>query len=223
MSIRKNKISNEQIAEYLILNPDFFDENPEVLNSLKIVHDSGAAVSLIEKQVEYLRSNYNSTTDKLLSLLENAKNNEDLFFFTQKLLLSLIDAENIKEIIKLIEKAFKKDFGAKESRLIFFSNTSTNIPKERTEDTDKALKVLGDKLKSKNLYCGGLDKKAKDFLFGKTSNLVEVALIPLKCKSVSGLIALGSEKEGKYNANKDSIFLDFIAKVTTKVIDKKNE
>ena len=57
MSMRKNKISNEQIAEYLILNPDFFDENPEVLNSLKIVHDSGAAVSLIEKQVEYLRSN----------------------------------------------------------------------------------------------------------------------------------------------------------------------
>jgi len=102
MSIRKNKISNEQIAEYLILNPDFFDENPEVLNSLKIVHDSGAAVSLIEKQVEYLRSNYNSTTDKLLSLLENAKNNEDLFFLTQKLLLSLIDAENIKEIITII-------------------------------------------------------------------------------------------------------------------------
>ena len=214
--MRKNKISNEEIAEYLILNPGFFDENPEVLNSLKIVHDSGAAVSLIEKQVEYLRSNYNSTTDKLLSLLENAKNNEDLFFLTQKLLLSLIDAENIKEIIKLIEKAFKKDFGAKESRLIFFSNTSTNIPKERTEDPDKALKVLGDKLKSKNLYCGDLDKKAKDFLF-------EVALIPLKCKSISGLIALGSEKEGKYNANKDSIFLDFIAKVTSKVIDKKNE
>ena len=208
--MRKNKISNEEIAEYLILNPGFFDENPEVLNSLKIVHDSGAAVSLIEKQVEYLRSNYNSTTDKLLSLLENAKNNEDLFFLTQKLLLSLIDAENIKEIIKLIEKAFKKDFGAKESRLIFFSNTST-------------LKVLGDKLKSKNLYCGDLDKKAKDFLFGKTSNLVEVALIPLKCKSISGLIALGSEKEGKYNTNKDSIFLDFIAKVTSKVIDKKNE
>ena len=76
---KKNKLSNKEIAEYLILNPNFFKENPEVLNSIEIVQDSGAAVSLIEKQVELLRSNYNSTTDKLIEILGIAKNNEDIF------------------------------------------------------------------------------------------------------------------------------------------------
>ena len=92
---KKNKLSNKEIAEYLILNPNFFKENPEVLNSIEIVHDSGAAVSLIEKQVELLRSNYNSTTDKLIEILGIAKNNEDIFSLTKKLIISLIGTKNI--------------------------------------------------------------------------------------------------------------------------------
>ncbi|HHZ84847.1 MAG TPA: DUF484 family protein, partial [Gammaproteobacteria bacterium] len=93
---KKYKVSNKEIAEYLILNPNFFKENPEVLNSIEIIHESGAAVSLIQKQVELLRSNYNSTTDKLMELLGIAKNNEDIFILTKELILSLIDASSIE-------------------------------------------------------------------------------------------------------------------------------
>ena len=117
---KKNKLSNKEIAEYLILNPNFFKENPEVLNSIEIVHDSGAAVSLIQKQVELLRSNYNSTTDKLMELLGIAKNNEDIFILTKELILSLIDALSIEEIVVLLEKSFVADFGAKNSKVLFF-------------------------------------------------------------------------------------------------------
>ena len=42
---KKKKLTSKEIAEYLILNPDFFKENPEVLSSIEIVHESGAAVS----------------------------------------------------------------------------------------------------------------------------------------------------------------------------------
>jgi len=122
---KKNKLSNKEIAEYLILNPNFFKENPEVLNSIEIVHDSGAAVSLIQKQVELLRSNYNSTTDKLMELLGIAKNNEDIFILTKELILRLIDASNIEEIVALLEKSFVEDFGARKSRVLFF----TDLPK----------------------------------------------------------------------------------------------
>ena len=113
---KKNKVSNKEIAEYLILNPNFFKENPEVLNSIEIIHESGAAVSLIQKQVELLRSNYNSTTDKLMELLGIAKNNEDIFILTKELILSLIDASSIEEIVALLEKSFVADFGAKNSK-----------------------------------------------------------------------------------------------------------
>ena len=56
--MNKKKVQNlteKQVEEYLILNPNFLTDNPEVLNSLEVIHETGGAVSLIQKQVEVLR------------------------------------------------------------------------------------------------------------------------------------------------------------------------
>ena len=37
---KKPNPSAKEVADYLILNPNFFKENPEVLNSIEIVHES---------------------------------------------------------------------------------------------------------------------------------------------------------------------------------------
>ena len=91
--MNKKKVQNlteKQVEEYLILNPNFLTNNPEVLNSLEVIHETGGAVSLIQKQVEVLRENYNATTNNLLGLLSVAKNNEEIFNETQQLILDLI-------------------------------------------------------------------------------------------------------------------------------------
>ena len=75
----QKNLTNKQVQEFLLLNPDFLSKNPEVLKSLEVIHDAGGAVSLIQRQVEILRDNYNSTTNNLLNLLTIAKNNEDIF------------------------------------------------------------------------------------------------------------------------------------------------
>ena len=157
---KKNKVSNKEIAEYLILNPNFFKENPEVLNSIEIIHESGAAVSLIQKQVELLRSNYNSTTDKLMELLGIAKNNEDIFILTKELILSLIDASSIEEIVALLEKSFVADFGAKNSKVLFFTESSKNLPKGRIKNPAEATNILGNLLKPGKIFCGEICYKA---------------------------------------------------------------
>ena len=108
---KRHNHSAKEVADYLILNPKFFKEDPEVLNSIEIVHDSGADVSLIQRQIELLRTDYNSTTHKVMELLANAKNNDDIFILTKKLILDLIDASNIEEITALLEKRFKNAFG----------------------------------------------------------------------------------------------------------------
>ena len=40
------------VAKYLRKYPDFLVKHPEVLQAVKLPHESGAAVSLIERQVE---------------------------------------------------------------------------------------------------------------------------------------------------------------------------
>ena len=219
---KKNKVSNKEIAEYLILNPNFFKENPEVLNSIEIIHESGAAVSLIQKQVELLRSNYNSTTDKLMELLGIAKNNEDIFILTKELILSLIDASNIEEIVALIEKSFVADFGAKKSKVLFFTESSKNLPKGRVKNPAEARNILGNLLKPGKIFCGEVNKEVAKFIFNRKTSVKEMALVPLNSSSLLGLIALGSDQPGKYSDNKDTLFLDFIAEVVSKLIDGHN-
>ena len=219
---KKNKVSNKEIAEYLILNPNFFKENPEVLNSIEIIHESGAAVSLIQKQVELLRSNYNSTTDKLMELLGIAKNNEDIFILTKELILSLINASSIEEIVALIEKSFVADFGAKKSKVLFFTESSKNLPKGRVKNPAEATNILGNLLKPGKIFCGEVNKKVAKFIFNQKTGVKEIALVPLNSSSLLGLIALGSDQPGKYSDNKDTLFLDFIAEVVSKLIDSHN-
>jgi uncharacterized protein YigA (DUF484 family) len=219
---KKNKVSNKEIAEYLILNPNFFKENPEVLNSIEIIHESGAAVSLIQKQVELLRSNYNSTTDKLMELLGIAKNNEDIFILTKELILSLINASSIEEIVALIEKSFVADFGAKKSKVLFFTESSKNLPKGRVKNPAEARNILGNLLKPGKIFCGEVNKEVAKFIFNQKTSVKEMALVPLNSSSLLGLIALGSDQPGKYSDNKDTLFLDFIAEVVSKLIDSHN-
>mgnify|MGYP001235287063 CR=1 FL=1 len=219
---RKNKISSQEIAEYLILNPDFFNENPQVLSSLEVVHETGSAVSLIQKQVELLRSNYNSTTDKLMGLLTTAKNNEDIFFLTKKLILNLIDASNIEELTNHIELSFEEDFGATKSKLIYFSEPSKELPKGRLRKLSEATELLSNILKSKKIFCGEIDKDLTNFIFNQKVLFKEVALIPLRSNSIRGMISLGTDQVGKYSENKDTLFLDFIAEIASKLIDNYN-
>ena len=219
---KKSLLSRNEIAEYLILNPDFFKENPEVLNSIEIVHESGGAVSLIQKQVEILRSNYNSTTDKLMELLGIAKANEDIFSLTKKLIIELVGTSNIEEAIVLLEKSFESDFGSKASRVLFFTESSKNLPRGRVKSPSEAISTIGDILKTGEIFSGEIDKSKANFLFGKEFKITEVALVPLSCNSLTGVIALGTEELGKYNKDKDTIFLDFIAEVASKIIDNHN-
>ena len=218
----KNRLSNDEIVEFLILNPNFFKENPEVLNFLEIVHESGPAVSLIQKQVELLRSNYNSTTDKLMEILGVAKNNVNIFSLTKTLILSLIDTSNVEEIVSLLEKSFKSDFGAKISKVLFFTESPENLPIGRVRNPSEATRILGNVLKPGKIYCGGIDKKMATFIFDQKSKITESALIPLSCNSLTGLIALGTDEIGKYDNKKDTMFLDFISEVVSKLVDSHN-
>ena len=53
----KKSLNEKEVEQFLLLNPDFLSKNSHILNALEIVHETGGAVSLIQKQVELLREN----------------------------------------------------------------------------------------------------------------------------------------------------------------------
>ena len=47
--------TEEQVIVYLRNHPDFFQQHAHLLSELRLPHESGSAVSLVERQVAILR------------------------------------------------------------------------------------------------------------------------------------------------------------------------
>ena len=46
---KAGELTREEVADYLRANPDFFIDQDELLRSLTLPHDSGWAISLVER------------------------------------------------------------------------------------------------------------------------------------------------------------------------------
>ena len=93
-----SKISSEEVVEYLKENPDFFNLNPESLNQINLKHESGDAISLIEKQIIELRKSSEQANKHLIQILENAKRNEKLFLLSREIILGLLASSTIDAV-----------------------------------------------------------------------------------------------------------------------------
>ncbi|MFB0988682.1 MAG: DUF484 family protein, partial [Gammaproteobacteria bacterium] len=93
-----SELSAEEVANYLKANPEFFIEQEGLLADLSLPHESGKAISLIERQVTILRNRGADARQKLNNLLENARNNDQLFDTTRSLVLALLRAKDVTEI-----------------------------------------------------------------------------------------------------------------------------
>ena len=222
--MNKKDLKEKDVVEFLLMNPNFFKSNPDVLNALEITHNSEGTVSLVQKQVENLRNDYNSTLENLAQFLENAKENERIFSLTKRITLALLEQENITDLIEELEKRFINDFGASVCKVLFFGGEINKLPKGRVVGKDLAIKSLGELIKPNQIYSGPIDvdSKAKKFLFGNKETIKECVLVSLKTKSVTAILMLGSETNDKYSPEKDSLFLEFISDVASSLIDRQN-
>ncbi len=217
----KKSIDPKEVEDFLILNPDFLSANSHILNSIEIVHETGGAVSLIQKQVEMLRKNYDSTSSNLLQLLKIAKTNEGIFEKTKSLILELIICRNLNDVILITEKKFIEEFKADACKVLFFKD-NTNLPKGRILDAKEAHKMIGKKYNAGEIFCGPLDKRESGYIFDKKDKIIDSVLVPIKNTECPGMLAIGSRIEDTYSKENDSLFLEFVAETLSKLIDRNN-
>ena len=93
----------QQVVKYLRTRPDFFERHEELLGNLRLPHQSGDAVSLIERQISILREQNTKVKNQLNRLLENAQVNEDLIERINALILVLLDADTLDAVLDIIQ------------------------------------------------------------------------------------------------------------------------
>ncbi|TCS44015.1 DUF484 family protein [Reinekea marinisedimentorum] len=211
-------ISEEEVVRYLRLQPHFFEDHPNLLKSLHLKHDSGDAISLIERQNHILRKENNDLIDRLNHFINVAQRNDNLFMKLQKLVLELIACRTLNDISKVLNQVLTERFDVDQVQLV--------LTHQQTTDGDLWLycdrEILNTHFRStitelKN-QCGEFSETSRQLLFAE-SEVKSVALgaVTLNGKGI-GLIALGSHSASHFRSSTDTLFLGHLANVISQLL-----
>ena len=184
------------VADYLKNNLDFFVKNSAILAELKIPHEHGGAISLVEKQLTVLREQNQETNKKIHELIEIATQNEELARRMHQLALTLIDADDPKDIFSTMYDNLKKNFHADRAIVRLFANpafidsfpTDEFVGKESIEES-----LFKRIIEKREPLSGKMKHQQQVFLFGDDGDdIASSVMIPLHGVGWGGILAIGS-------------------------------
>ena len=219
----ENELSSEQVASYLQSHPEFFIEQNDLLADLSLPHESGKAISLLERQVTILRDRGIEARQKLNGLLDNARNNDQLFDTTRNLVLALLRAENATDIVNVVQDQLSSQTNIDCCEIIIIERDGLNVSDSiRIDSHDKLQRDFADVFRLKRTHCGAITEKQTSYLFPSNGcNIQSTALCPvINDNEILALIAFGNQSENYFNVNLDTLFLDFIGNVVGTVLDR---
>ena len=79
--------SDQSVLDFLRQSPDFFLRHPSALSELSLPHESGEAVSLIERQIDILRERNVTMRKRMNELLQAARMNDEILRKPGRLIL----------------------------------------------------------------------------------------------------------------------------------------
>ncbi len=219
----KNTISAEQVAQYLKEHPDFFINRDSLLEEITLPHESGKAISLLERQVKILRERSIESRHTLNALMENAKYNDQLFNVTRALILALLIEDDVSQIASATEANLNTQPGIDASAVILFKTDHLyNVENTRLESTEFLQDDFPTLLRDRKTICKSIEKDTASFLFPhRGSSIRSVALCPIGRERMLGVLAIGNKAHDYFNADLDTLFLDFIGEVLESIIIRK--
>ncbi|WP_461517490.1 DUF484 family protein [Porticoccus sp.] len=213
----------EQVKAYLQQHPSFFEDHPELLEMISLPHESGAAISLIERQVSVLRERNLEMRQRLNGVLDSAKVNDKLFEKTKRLILTLLETGNKADVLDAVSTSLDTDFQVEFHSLILIGDHPLKLRSAHTRivSQDEANRHIGTLLRNNRAICGILGTEELAFLFGDDANRVgSVAAVPLTQGSAFGILAIGNSDPNFYRSSMGTLFLSYIAEVLSRIIPR---
>ena len=215
-------VTQEKIKEYLLNNPNFFDKNPDTLESLVIPHFSGGAISLVERQILLLREKNLELTEHIKNIRTTAEDNVKLFEKTTRLVASLIMANDFESLVSRLSESLSRDFQVEFHQLILFGNCKIEANAYTKIVSIKEAEDNVGMLLTKEEPLSGISSRIElEFLFGNKKRKVKsAAAARLFNNSLLGILAIGNSNPNYYNSILDTIFFSHVTKVLNGLIPK---
>lgn len=209
---REEMLADElQLISLLKQCPDILQRHPELLAELEVPHDSGAAVSLIERQISVLRDKNQQLDTRLCELMEVARDNERLAQSRHRIATNLLGAHDLDDVISIVLDELGNELKADFAVIRLFTTSETRLeqsPALFLSPDEEGVNVFKTMREQKNPVCGRSSREQKAFLFDEDADSIEsAAIIPLYAGADLGLIGLGSRDAGRFQSTMGTQFL----------------
>lgn len=214
-----------EMVRYLRDHPAFFEGHQDLLSGMVLSHESGSAVSLIERQVQILREQKDDQKRKLQSLIGTAQNNEKLNNNVNTLILELLDTETLDDVLNVIDDRIRADFEA-DAIVVKLLASGNDVLKEHEELTawQQPALTIGEKvMTARRPMCGSFNAEQMQALFDD-ADIQSAGIVPLakdeNSKNCYGIIAIGSYDPQRFRSDMGTLFLTLLGQVLTRILKR---
>jgi uncharacterized protein YigA (DUF484 family) len=196
----------DDLARFLRANPQFFDQNPELLETIHVPHPyGGRAIPLAERQTVALREKAKQLEGKLGELMKFGEENDAISEKVHRLAVALTGARDFPALTRSLYFHLREDFAVPHAvRRVW----GKSVP----ADFDEAQEVDAKQREQASLMGAPQCGPAQGNLFTTwfrdvAEHIRSLALVPLGETNVFGLLALGSEDAKRFYPDMGTLYL----------------
>ena len=215
-------ITEEDIAQFLVNTPDFFERHAALLSAVQLNSGHGSrAVSLQERQAEMLREKIKALEQRLMDMLRNGNDNmmiaDKLQHWTRNLLLT----QQAVDMPATVAREIKHQFLVPQVAIKVWDTNGQFSNESFAQGVSDDVKTFATSIATP--YCGvnsGMD--AVKWL-EHPEQAESIALMPLRSGAAAdafGLLVLASPDAQRFNANMGTDFLERIAELASAALSR---
>ncbi|MCD1599545.1 DUF484 family protein [Rheinheimera aquimaris] len=204
----KDLLAAHVVYDYLQDHPEFFQQYPQLLASLRLPHQQRGSVSLVERQLEMQREKIVALEDDITRLMSVARQNEQLFLAFNQLQAQLYQAENLQQAEHSLQQFTAAMPQVQQCRLLCFN--------EHHSASEFQL-LLSRRLNEQGIYLGRLNKEEQQGLFPPQIHSVALILISNPEQPLA-LLAFGSEQDDHFQPSMDKLFISHLATILAQLL-----
>src|SRR3989441_5638008 len=196
----------EEIARFLRSHPQFFDQHPELLESILVPHPyGGRAIPLAERQAVALRDKARLLEGKLGELIKFGEENDAISEKVHRLSVALVGARDFPALARSLYFHLREDFAVPHVVLRVWGKA---VP----ADFEEAAAVDAKQREQASMMgapqCGPAQGNSFNSWLGDAAEHIRsLALVPLGETAVFGLLALGSEDAKRFYPDMGTLYL----------------
>jgi hypothetical protein len=210
-------ITENDISDYLLNTPGFFERHAELLATVQLTSPHGQrAVSLQERQMEMLRERIKGLEHKIIEMIRNGQDNVAIADRLHQWTMALLLTADAAELPQVLLDDLKQRFQIPQAALRVWGVAEAHAALPAAQPVSDDLKAFASSLSLP--YCGANAGFEASAWFDEGSAVMSMAMLPLRpmgAVDAFGLLVLGSPDPTRYAAQMGTEFLSRIGEVAS--------